>query len=141
MLSLNKMDVGQINHSEHFLRKLLVPCFEVLQRRLRTYLDIELPCIGRKRPVSRILDKGTIKHDSTQLIDIRTPCLRNGVLFENFFIDNPNVVDNSGFALTKLLIDTVNSSLDWTIKDLRERLSGVCIDGQYINLNILEVTQ
>ena len=138
ILFLNHVEIGQINHSEHFLRKLLDPCFEVLKRRLRTYLDCELPCTGRTKPVALMLDKGTLKHDTSQLIDIRTPCLKNGVLFENFFIDNPIVFNNSGFALTKLLIDTVNSILEWDVKDLRERLTGVCIDGQYIHLNIIE---
>lgn len=138
MLSLNDIDIGQINHSEIFLRKLLNPCFEVLQRRLRTYLDQLLPCTGRQRAITLLLDKGTIKHDTTQLTLLRTPCLRNGVLFESFFVGNPNVVNNCGLALTKLLLDTVTETLSWNGGELRERLSGVCVDGQYIHLNIID---
>ena len=97
-----------------------------------------LPCTGQPRPISLVLDKGTIKHDTTQLVDVRTPCLNKGVLFENFFLGNPNVLDNGGYALTNLLIDTVTDALDWKKSKLRERLTGVCIDGQYINLNIMD---
>ena len=59
-----------------------------------------------------------------------------------------NVLDNSGISLTKLLVDTVTETLNWREEDLRERLSGVCVDGQYIHLklgthlsNILQIPQ
>ena len=89
LLSLNTIDIGQINHSEIFLRRLLDPCYGELQKRLRNHLNQVLPCTGHERPVSLLLDKGTIKHDTSQLTMIRTPCLKGGVLFESFFVGNP----------------------------------------------------
>ena len=112
------------------MRNLLDPCFEVLQLRLQPYLNNPLACTGWLRPVSLTLEKRTIKHDTRQLIDIRTPCLRNGVLFEKFFVGNPNVKDNSGLGLSNLLVDEANNIMNWTKQVLRDRVTGLCIDGQ-----------
>ena len=65
--------------------------------------------------LSFLLDKGTIKHNTSQLTLRRAPCLRNGVLFEKFFIGSPIVTNNSGLALTQLLVDVIIQSLNWTI--------------------------
>ena len=129
------------------LRRLLNPCYKELQKRLTNYLNQDLSCTGHPRPVTLLLDKGTIKHNTSQLTLIRTLCLKGGVLLESFLIGNPNVLDNSGISLTKLLIDTVTETFGRE-EDLRECLSGVCVDGQYIHLklgthlsNILQIPQ
>ena len=51
-----------------------------------------------------------------------------------FFIDNPDVVQNDGFNLTDLLIDSVCNDLGR--EELRQRFTGGCFDGQYIHLNV-----
>lgn len=136
LFSLNSIDIGQINHSEHFLRNLLDPCFHELQKRLRTHLNEVIPCTDRERPVALLLDKGTIKHDTSQLTMIRTPCLKGGVLFESFFVGNPIVTENGGLPLTKSLVEIVYRTLNWNADILRERFSGACVDGQYIHLKL-----
>ena len=114
LLSLQSIDIGQINHSEHFLRRLLDPCYCELQKRLRTHLNQLLPSTDHERPITLLLDKGTIKHDTSQLTLIRTPCLKGGVLFETFFVGNPTVTESDGLALTQSfvfpLFSLVNSS-------------------------------
>ena len=136
LLCLNGIDIGQINHSEIFLRRLLDPCFTVLQKRLRKHINEILSCTGEERHITLLLDKGTIKHDTSQLTLIRTPCLKSGVLFESFFVGNPNVLSSCGVSLTRLLINSILMSLDWTEEHLRKRFSGACVDGQYIHLNL-----
>ena len=134
--SLHQIDIGQINHSEHFLRRLIDPCHRELLKRLRTYLNKPLPCTDAPGPITLLADKGTIKHDTSQVTLIKTPCLNNGCLFQRFFVGNPIVTDSSGLGLTKLLLSTVCESLDWTKDEVRERYSGACYDGQYIHLNL-----
>ena len=136
LLSLNTIDIGQINHSEHFLRNLLDPCYRELLKRLRSHLNQVIPCTDHERPVTLLLDKGTIKHDTSQLTVIRTPCLKRGILFESFLVGNPTVTHGAGLPLTQLLVTTVNETLDWNKDTLRERFSGACADGQYIHLNL-----
>ena len=89
-----------------------------------------LPCTGKLRPIAVMADKGTIKHDSLQLTLIKTLSLKKGVLFERFFVDNPEVTDGDGLSLTNLVVNSVNRD------DLRQRFTGGCFDGQYIHLNV-----
>ena len=86
ILSLNSIDIGQINHSEMFLRRILNPCYKELQKRLTNYLNQDLSGTGHPRPVTLLLDKGTIKHNTSQVTLIRTPCLKGDVLFESFLL-------------------------------------------------------
>ena len=65
ILSLNSIDIGQINHSEMFLRRILNPCYKEPQKRLSNYLNQDLSCTGHPRPVTLLLDKGTIKHNTS----------------------------------------------------------------------------
>ena len=69
---------------------------------------------------------------------IRTLCLKKGVLFERFFIGNPEVVNHGGFNITEMLINTVCDTLDITREGLRQRLTGGSFDGQYIYLNVMK---
>ena len=62
--------------------------------------------------------------------------MKSGVLFESFFVGNPNVVSNSGISLTRLLVNTILNTFEWKEEDLRERFTGACVDGQYIHLNM-----
>ena len=62
--------------------------------------------------------------------------MKSGVLFESFFVGNPNVVSNSGISLRRLLVNTILNTFEWKEEDLRERFTGACVDGQYIHLNM-----
>ena len=112
---ITKIDIGEINHSEIFLRRLVDPCYCELLKRLRNYLNQVLPCTGQPLPITILADKGTIKHDTLQLTLIQTLCLKKGVLFERFFIGNPEVVNHGGFNITEMLINTVCDTLDITL--------------------------
>ena len=46
------------------------------------------------------------------------------------------MVSNSGISLTRLLVNTILNTFEWKEEDLRERFTGACVDGQYINLNM-----
>ena len=46
------------------------------------------------------------------------------------------MVENGGEALTDLLIKTILDTFGWTVDDLRQRITGACVDGQYIHLNM-----
>ena len=98
---MNFIDIGQINHSEMFLRRILNPCYKELQKRLTNYLNQDLSCSGHPRPVTLLLDKGTIKHNTSQLTLIRT---------QWYFVDETTVYLK--VVLTKLLIDTVTETLN-----------------------------
>ena len=134
--ALNKIDIGQVNHSERFIRQLLNPCYSELLKRLRIHLDCVLDCTGDKRPISLIADKGTIKRDSLQMTLIRTPSLKNGFLFETFFIGNPLALRSDGIYLTNLLITEICTLLNWSTADLRKQICGGCFDGQYLHNNV-----
>ena len=56
-------------------------------------------CTGDKRPISLIADKGTITRDSLQMTLIQMPSLKNGFLFETFFIGNPLALKSDGSIL------------------------------------------
>ena len=86
LLMLNNIDIGQINHSEKFLWRLIDPCYIELQKQLRTYLNQIVPCTDFPRPVTLLADKGTIKHDTSQVTLIKTICLKKGILFATFFV-------------------------------------------------------
>jgi len=133
--SIHNIDIGHINHSDQFSRRLVEPCYNELLKRLRIHMRKPLPCTGEVRPVTILADKGTINHDTLQLTMIKTLCLKKGVLFERFFIDNPDVVKNDGLSLSELLINSVCSSIDLSHQNLRQSFTGCCFDGQYIHLN------
>ena len=88
--------------------------------------------------IAILADKGTIKHDTLQLTLIRILCLKKGVLFERFFIGNPEVVNHGGFNITGILINTVCDTLDITREVLRQRLTVGSFDGQHIHLNVMK---
>ena len=135
-MSQVNIDIGQINHSEVFARNLLSPCYEELKQRLQHLLNKPLPCTGELRPLNITADKGTLKHDCNQVTMIRTPILKNGVLFQRFFLSFPEVHSHKGDAVSKLAIDACLDELGLTINELRERFTGGCFDGQYFHLNI-----
>ena len=104
-IALVKIDVGQINHSEHFVRRLLDPCYKELMKRLQQHLNEPLPCTDVLRPINLMADKGTIKHDCNQITMIRTLALKNGCLFERFFLTHPEVRSHKGKDISHLLIE------------------------------------
>ena len=128
-LSLNKIDIGQINHSDQFIRKLLDTFYSELLKRLRIHLNCILDCTGEPRPISLIADKGTIKRDSLQLTLIRTLSLKNGFLFEKIFISNSVAMKGDGSYITNLFITEVCNVLNLSEADLRKRFCGACYDG------------
>ena len=76
--------------------------YQELQKRRRSHMNQILPCTGHEQPVTLLLDKGTIKHDTGQLTLVRTPSLKAVTIFESFFINNTNVVQNGVGVLTYL---------------------------------------
>ena len=135
-LSLNQIDIGQINHSEKFLRRLIEPCHKELLKRLQRHLNAELPCTGQVRPINIMADKGTVKHDCKQITMIRTLAIQNGCLFERFFLDHPEVLCHKGEDISNLLLQSCCEKLNLSIEDLRLRFTGACFDGQYVHLNV-----
>ena len=135
-MSLVNIDIGQINHSEHFVRRLLPSCYSELQQRLRRFMNVPLPCTGELRPVNITADKGTIKHDCNQVTMIRTPVLTNGTLFQRFFVGFPEVQSHKGIDVSTLILDACVGELGFTTNQLRQRISGGCFDGQYFHLNV-----
>ena len=135
-MALVKIDIGQINHSEQFIRRLLEPCFTELKKRLQRHLNQVLPCTDQLRPLNITADKGTIKHDCNQVTMIRTPALKNGHLFESFFLAHPEVNSHKGNHVSELILKVCSDQLNLSFEDLRHRISGACFDGQYIHLNV-----
>ena len=135
-MALMKIDIGQINHSRWFIQSLLTPCFSELKKRLQQHLNKPLPCTDELRPLNITADKGTIKHDCSQVTMIRTPSLKNGHLFERFFVANPDVHCHKGREITELLLQVCFEQLNLSPEDLRQRFSGGTFDGQYLHLNV-----
>ena len=135
-MALVEINIGQVNHSEIFLRRLLEPCFSELKKRLQQHLNKPLPCTDELRPFNLTADKGTIKHDCNQVTMIRTPALKNGHIFEKFFIAHPEVHCHKGFEISELLLKACSEQLNMPIEEIRRRFSGGCFDGQYIRLNV-----
>ena len=135
-MALVKIDIGQINHSERFVRTLLSPCFNELKKRLQQHLNKPLPCTGELRPLNLAADKGTVKHDCNQVTMIRTVALKNGHLFERFFIGHPDVLSHKGRDISSLLLSCCSENLNLSLEEIRQRISGGCFDGQYLHLNV-----
>ena len=134
-MALVKIDIGQVNHSEKFIRTLLEPCFIELKKRLHQQLNQNLPCSDELRPLNITADKGTIKHDCNQVTMIRTPAIKNGHLFERFFLGHPEVKSHKGRDISHLIFQVMTDQLNLPLEEIRQRISGGCFDGQYIHLN------
>ena len=135
-MALNNIEIAQINHREHFIRSVLNPCYNELKNRLQRLLNETLLCTDQLRPLNLTAYKGTMKHDCNQMTVIRTPVLKNGTLFQRFFFTFPEVHSHKGFNISQLILQVCSEGLNLSYEDLRQRISGACFDGQYINLNV-----
>ena len=48
---LNNIDIGEINHSRHFVSNFVESVYTVLVERLKKFLDTPLPCTDKPSPV------------------------------------------------------------------------------------------
>lgn len=135
-MAQGNIDIGQMNHSEIFLRKLLPPFYTELKQRLQRLLNAPLHCTVELRPLNITADKGTLKHYCNQITMIRTPVLQNGTLFQRFFVSFPEVESHKGVDISELILNACTQELGLTNNELRQRISGGCFDGQYFHLNV-----
>ena len=133
---LNKIDMGEVNHSREFIRHFVIPVYQVLLDRLKCVLAKPLPCTGKQSPFATLGDKGTIKRDVTQPSLIRVVSLKKNNLFQKFYLFHPEVTSHTGENVTELLLSSIQNTLVWTIAEIRQRFCGGSFDGQYFHLNV-----
>lgn len=68
----NGADVGDLNHSFHFVHQFLPHCAKAVRQRVSTFLSSRMVATGCKPPVNIIMDKFTHQHVTRQLVGVIT---------------------------------------------------------------------
>ena len=98
-----RIQVGNINHSSHFLRRFLNTAFAYLQQNVQTFLATNLECTGNLPVICIKPDKFTKKGQSNQAVIIRHPALKHGKLFRETYLGHlPCGESSTGHAVTEL---------------------------------------
>ena len=107
--TLCNIDMGEVNHSTHFVENFVTSVYQVLLKRFQSFLENPLPCTGKLSPFAMLGDKGTIKHDITQPTLIRTLLLQKNNLFQKYFLSHPEVLSHTGENITELLLPSLKN--------------------------------
>ena len=109
---LNGSDVGDINHSRLFAKKISDAIYETMKDNLSEALGKKLEATGEVRPLGLLFDKMTPSKEIGQVHVIIMPVPENPLsqpLLVPVCLDVPPVVDHSIAALAKLSITVVNN--------------------------------
>ena len=135
---LNGVDIGQMNHSEHFSSAMNLYLWEALLSGMREYFAAEHPALGGRRvPFSVGADKATNNRRTGQVVGAVVIDMGTGEL-KHLMVANGIVTPAKGDAkgLLESIILALSSLVD--TDELRERIAAFMFDGAYINWNIHE---
>ena len=126
---LNKVDVGDVNHSRKFAEKLDDAIYTAMKAELKEHMDNKLDATEQKRPAGLIMDKMTPRRRTGQIHGIVIPVPENPLtqdLLVPLMLEVPPTTDLSAEGLAKLAKEVFNNA---GFSD--ERLEGVGWDGEY----------
>ena len=128
-LSMNGVDVGNINHSKNFPIALISPFKNIVSSKLKLIVKSPLPCTDEGPPIALIDDKSKIKHEERHGIMTRFPVLKNGRFFQTFLLGQPVQEKGNQEAMMETLIKITQDELDLSISDIRQQLVCHVADG------------
>lgn len=98
--NLNGVDIGDINHSKDFVKKLLPEFAKHIKGRVKKFITTTLPQTGHLPAVNTAADKATYKHRSRQFVSLTTIVPDSPGLIQMIFVGIPVVKHGStGLAL------------------------------------------
>ena len=123
----NGLNMGDINHSTAFMRRLRTQVHDVLREKLARY-------VAAKACVSVVADKVTLWKRSVDItaIVVTVPEAPVEKTIQAFVISAPVVVDASGDSLAQEIVQSL-ASIGITHPD---QLASICTDGQYFLCNV-----
>ena len=131
MLSSFGLDIGELNHSTLFTRRLLPHIGSSVENRVKKYLSSPLLSTGYKPPIKVIADKVTWKHQTRQLIGVVTAVPGAEQPLQALFLGVPVV--SEGHAGQDIALN-VSKTVDEFISP--EQYKGISCDGQYFILGV-----
>ena len=122
------VDVGEINHSFHFVGKFRKRVSEVIQKRWKKHLSTRCPQTGCLPPVKVLADMATHQHWTRQAVGLAVLMPGTKQLIQTIILDFPRICKHDGESLAKNMAEVV----DPYIKP--EQYMGTSLDGAYRNV-------
>lgn len=130
-LSSSNVDVGNYNHSDIFLRRLLPYFKKAISNELQSFMAQPLKCTDKLRPVVLIADKAKVKHERVQGVAVRSIVFEKDQLFNSFYINHPEQTFGTRESLLiENTLSTVENDLNISRNEMRERFAGFVGDGE-----------
>ena len=123
-------DVGDINHSNNLVAKLLPEISEVVSSRIKRFMSSHMVATGSLLPCNVMGDKATDKRDSRHLVGILTLNPGGTTLFKAFFLGAPRCARGTGEALTASIVEVVSDYITNT------QYRGFTGDGVYVHTGV-----
>ena len=140
-LSLAGVDIGQKNHSYAIPPEVVDETAAELERVASDYFSKPLPQTDKPPPFGLITDKITTGQRTRQMTSARlvnlSPDCKNSPLIINIYLGHPVSHDKSGSGLAQNIIDLLLKH-NITSRHIDKRFVGFAIDGEYVNLGILQ---
>ena len=127
----NGCDLGDINHSDAFVRNFLPFVSESVASRLKKFLNGRLAQTGFQPPVKIIADKAPWKHRTRHFVMIMTVVPDSDTLLHAIYLGHPAIKAHTGKAVAESIISVIS---EWDISS--EQYIGGSFDGQYFNLGV-----
>ena len=123
--------MGNINHSEAFVKKFLINVSDVISNRLKNFLSERQIQTGFQPPPKIIADKATWKHRTRHFIMAVTVVPDSNKLLQVVYLGHPIIKVHNGKGVADSIISCMS---EWSIS--KEQFIGGSFDGQYFNLNV-----
>ena len=104
----NGCDLGDINHSFNFVKKMATSCSEVIQERLKKHLSTRLPQTGCLPPCKIVQDGATYKHNTRHLTGLTTIFPGDEPLLQSVFLSAPIGIKSDGRSTAASMVSVVS---------------------------------
>ena len=104
----NGCDIGDINHSSHFITKMASSFSTVITERVKEHLCTKLPQTGCLPPCKVVEDGATYKHDTRILIGLTTVFPGSKPLIQSVFCGAPKGTKSDGASIAETMFTTVS---------------------------------
>ena len=102
-------DMGDINHSEGLVAKLLPDVAGVVSGKLKHFLNTRMVATGELPPINVMADKATHNRDTRQYVGLLTYNPGGDTLYKAFFLDAPKCPKGDGDYLTSNIVGVLDS--------------------------------
>ena len=128
----NGSDMGDINHSPHFVPKFLSSLAEAVMGRWKVVLATPMVATGCRPPVNVLADKATHQRETRQLVGLVTLNPGGKELLIPVFLGAPKCPKGDGEYLKDNIVKVVDSFIN------KEQLVGFTGDGVYTNCKVAD---